>query len=231
MPINITCPGCKKRFAVSEKYAGQKGPCPSCKTVIEIPKEEEQVVIHAPEAAGPKDSKGAAVTKPIARTETRFDPQVAIGIGAAVLVVFVIAWIVGASYKPKEKGKPSQIPPALQLLAAFALAPPLALAGYTFLRNDELEPYRGKELWIRVVACGAVYAVLWGIYAALPWILGMDSGFETVQLAYIVPPFVAAGAFAALASLELDFLTGAIHYGLYLIVTVLLRVVGQMNAF
>jgi hypothetical protein len=230
MPINVVCPGCKKRFAVNDKFAGQKGPCPNCKTVIEIPKKEEEVVIHAPEAAGPKDSKGVSVIKPILRQEARFNTRMAIGIGAAVLVTFVVAWAIGSAYRPTEKGKPSDIPWPIQALFAFALGPPLAAAAYSFLRNDELEPYRGKELGMRVLACGAVYGVLWVIYAMLPWALDIKQ-FEVFQLLYVVPPFVALGAFAALASLELDFMTGVIHYGLYLIVTVLLRVVAGMSAF
>ena len=231
MPLNVVCPGCKKRFTVSEKFAGQKGPCPQCKTVILIPGKEEEVVIHAPEGAGPTDSKGTAVLKPILRQEIKFSGKIAGAIAGAILVTFVAAWIIGSTYKPKEKGKKAEIPWPLQALAAIVLAPPLALAAYTFLRNDELEPFRGKELAIRVVACGAVYAVLWGIYAMTPWALGLDKGFEVFQLMYVVPPFVLIGVFAAYASLELDFLTGLMHYGLYLIVTVLLRVVAGMNAF
>src|SRR6185436_17408582 len=88
MPISVVCPGCKKRFSVSEKFAGQKGPCPSCKAVIQIPDKAEEVVIHAPEEAGPKDSKGKTVLKPILREETRFDPKIAIGIAVAVIAVF-----------------------------------------------------------------------------------------------------------------------------------------------
>ena len=232
MPIQVVCPNCKKRFSVSEKYAGQKGPCPSCKGVIEIPAAPaEEVVIHAPEGTGPKDSKGVAILKPIARQETEFDPKVAIAIGGAVLAIFVAAWIVGSSYKPTTKGQPSNVPFVLKALAAIALAPPLAFAGYTFLRNDELEPFRGKELWIRVLICGAVYAALWGIYGMAPSVLGLKSGFDTFQLIYVVPPFLLVGAFAALLSLDLEFLTGAVHYGFYLIVTVLLRFVAQMNPF
>jgi cation transport ATPase len=231
MPLNVVCPGCKKRFTVSEKFAGQKGPCPQCKTVIEIPKEQEEVLIHAPEAAGPKDSKGTAVLKPILREETNFDGKIAGAIAGLVLLTFIGAWMIGSSYKPKVKGKKAEIPWMLQGLAALALAPPLALAGYSFLRNDELEPFRGKELAIRVLVCGAVYAALWGGYAMVPWALGLDKGFELFQLSYVVPPFILVGMFAAYASLELDFLTGSMHYGLYLIVTVLLRVVAGMSAF
>ena len=68
MPIKVICPGCTKRFTVSEKFAGQKGPCPHCKAEIKIPEvAEEEVVIHAPENFGPKDAGGRAVLKPIER--------------------------------------------------------------------------------------------------------------------------------------------------------------------
>jgi hypothetical protein len=112
-------------------------------------------------------------------------------------------------------------------LGALALAPPLVLGGYTFLRNSELEPYRGKELALRVAICALVYAFLWGVYAWLRHFLGP---FETMHLVYVAPPIILAGGFAAFASLELEYLSGVIHYGLYLIVTVLLRVVAGMPA-
>lgn len=230
MPINVVCPGCKKRFNVSDKYAGQKGPCPSCKAIIEVPRKEEDVVIHAPEATGLKDAKGKTVLIPILREETKFNTQVALVIGASVLIMFLATWAIGSTYRPEEKGAPSEVPWPLQAAVALLVAPPLAFAGYTFLRNDELEPYRGRELWIRVAACGAVYAVLWAVYAMLPWALNLKE-FELPQLLYVVPPFILAGAFAAYATFELDFLTGTIHYGMYLFVTVMLRVVGGMNAF
>ena len=91
MPLNVVCPGCKKRFTVSEKFAGQKGPCPKCKVEIEIPALGDQVVVHAPESETLKDSKGQSVSKPILREETRFSPKIAIGVGAAALVVLVQA--------------------------------------------------------------------------------------------------------------------------------------------
>lgn len=262
MTISVVCPGCKKRFGVSDKFAGQKGPCPSCKTVIQIPAKGEDVVIHAPEGAGPKDSKGTAVFKPILREETRFDPKIAGAIAATVLVVFVIAWVIGSTYKkatpptttkeavppdkkavPKTASLPSekkvaaphprlQIPLFWKALAAFILAPPLAFGAYSFLRNDEFEPYRNQELWIRVAACGAVYALLWGVFGYLPSWLGMKPpNWEVFQLMYVAPPFVAAGAFAAYVCFELEMMMCVLHYGLYLITTVLLRVTAGLPAF
>jgi hypothetical protein len=233
MPISVVCPGCKKRFSVSDKFAGQKGPCPQCKTVIQIPSKEEEVVIHAPEGAGPKDSKGTAVLKPILREETRFNPKIAVGIAVGVVVIFIAAWVIGSSYKPDPatKNAPHQIPLFWKALAALALAPPLVFSAYTFLRNDEFEPYRGRELWIRVLACGTVYAVLWAVFGYLPSWIGMKKGFEVFELMYVVPPFIAAGAFAAYVSFELEMMMCVLHFVLYLIVTVLLRVTAGMNAF
>ena len=65
MPIQVTCPNpkCLTRFSVADKYAGQKGPCPKCKTVITIPKKEDEVVIHTPvhSEAGGADASGRKV--------------------------------------------------------------------------------------------------------------------------------------------------------------------------
>ena len=97
----------------------------------------------------------------------------------------------------------------------------LSWAGYTFLRNDELEPYRGLALWLRATICGTAYAALWGGYAALRATL-FDGSIEPMYLAFIVPPFVLVGALASLAALDLDFGNAAIHYGLYLLVTIVL---------
>jgi hypothetical protein len=223
MPINVVCPGCKKRFSVSEKFAGQQGPCPKCKTVIQIPALEEQVVVHAPEDALPKDSKGRSVVMPVLREESRFSLQFAVLIGFGVLLLFGLAAIVGRSYEQ------ANVPIFLQGLAALALGPALAMAGYSFLRNDELQPYSGPELWLRAGACGVAYAVLWGAYAWIQYMWEID--FDVTWLVYVVPPLILAGGFVAFASLDLDYLSGLMHYGLYLLVTVLLRLSAGMTAF
>ena len=220
MAINIVCTGCKKRFSVSEKFAGQEGPCPNCKTVLKIPEREEEVLIHAPEGAGLKDSEGRAVLTPILREEMKFSPKVAVGVGAGVLVVFVVAFLLRGEDRPHA---------AILVLGALALGPAMAFSGYTFLRNDELEPYRGQELLVRVLACGAAYAFLWGVYWWLQSSLGIE--FTVTSMVYVLPPFVLAGGFAALASLELDYFMGTLHYGLYLLVTVLLCFITNVPVF
>ena len=222
MSINVVCPGCKKRYTVSEKFAGQKGPCPHCKTILSIPGIDEQVVVHAPEGAGPKDSAGRAVIQPILREETRFSAQNAAIVGGSVVLVLALALLLRAAEDDARR--------MLARVGAVVLAPPLVLAGYTFLRNSELEPYRGQDLYIRVAACAAAYAFLWGAYAWIAWVWEVPH-FEIWQLLVIGVPAVLAGGFAAYASLDLDYLVGIVHYGLYLIVTVLLSFVASVQVF
>ena len=91
MPIEVLCPGCKSRFKVSEKFAGKKGPCPKCKTVITIPEVTEEVVVHAPQEFGPKNATGVGVLKPITRKETKMSPLVIVGIVSGIITVLVVA--------------------------------------------------------------------------------------------------------------------------------------------
>jgi hypothetical protein len=207
MPISVTCRGCKKRFSVSEKFAGQKGPCPKCKAEIEIPALEDQVVVHAPEDAGPKDAAGRSISKPILREETKFSPMIAAGIGVAIIAVLIFAFVIRGA---------EEIPWIVSALGALLLAPPLVLGGYTFLRDDELEAHVGQELLVRLLSCAGAYAFLWGAY----WFCSYNLGpFTVYQLLYIIPPLVMAGGFAAYAALDLEYMMGLVHYGLYLLVT------------
>jgi len=214
MPISVVCPGCKARFSVSEKFAGKKGPCPKCKAVILVPEAPtEEVKIHVPEqfASGGKDSKGRAVLKPIMRQETKFKPVAAAGIAAVIVVAFTIAFVL--------RGVSDKVP--IIIVGLLLISPPLAAAGYTFLRDEEFEPYRGRSLLVRSLLCALVYAALWGAFAPLP-AYGIISG-EVWQWVFVAPVFISVGAAAAWACLDLDFGSAAMHYCFYVVVTLLLR--------
>lgn len=216
MPISVVCGGCKTRFEVSEKFAGKQGPCPKCKAVIKIPEvAAAEVKIHAPEefASGGKDQKGRAITKPIPRVDAKVKSNVVAAIIVGSVMALAVA-LVGRSLGESAK---------LGLIAAglLLIGPPLSVGGYFFLRNDELEPYSGKELWIRASLCGLGYAVLWGVY----WYLGYQAGIpnEMFHWVFIAPAFVAAGGGLAMAAFDLEFGSGALHYSFYIVVTLLLR--------
>src|SRR6056297_1201645 len=91
MSIQVTCPGCLTRFQVNDKFAGKKGPCPKCKAEIMIPDKSDEVVIHAPEHSGPKDSQGRSVLKPIEREEVRVTRWGLIAVLGAIVCSLAIA--------------------------------------------------------------------------------------------------------------------------------------------
>lgn len=223
MAIPVVCPGCKKSFNVSDKFAGKQGPCPQCKTIIQVPAKGEEIVVHAPEGFGPKDTKGRAVLKPIARKETKVSPRLTAIILGAIVVVLGAAWMF--------RSPTGDVPTLLLVFGALALAPPLAWAGYTFLRDDELEPFRGRELWLRVGICSAVYAALWGLVALVTgYVLG-GAEVEVIHMVFIAPVMVGIGAFGAFASLDFEFSTAAVHCALYLLITIALRLILGLSAF
>ncbi len=229
MGIQVVCPGCKKRFEVSDKFAGKQGPCPQCKTVIKVPEKTIEVKIHAPETVSVpgKAAVGGPVFKPISRKYLNATPQVWFGVIAGVVVVFVAALVLGRGHSPEKP-----VSTVILALGAILLAPPLVLAGYTFLRDPELEPHRGATLWIRIAAVALVYAALWGLLGILkpfwPFVDSVTSEIALPALVVIVPILLGIGGLAAYAALEIDYTTAVLHYAVYLGITVLLRLCLQL---
>ncbi|MEM9658932.1 MAG: hypothetical protein AAF961_11280 [Planctomycetota bacterium] len=225
MPIRVTCPGCHTRFMVGDEHAGKTGACPKCKAPIEIPKPEDEVVIHAPvHEAGAVDSKGRSVLKPIKRKEAKFQLNSALVVGGLALLGVAIAFLAGRNDLTAD-----QIWWVLAV-GSVLLGPPLAYAGYSFLRDDELDAYRGVDVLLRSLGCGAVYALMWGMYVYLGnQVVGDDAlnvdGLEVYQLAILAGAAILIGAGAALVCFDLDYLTGVFHFALYFGVCLLLRVV------
>lgn len=226
MPIHVICPTCHARFKVGDQHGGKTGACPKCKGTIQIPKAEDEVVIHAPESeAGAKDAKGRNVLKPIKRKETKFQLNAALIIGGAVILVFAVAYLVGSQNKDNQLGDA-----VTYVLAGGAalLGPPLAYAGYSFLRDDEMGAFEGSDLLIRSLGCGLVYALTWGVYWYVGYtIFGSEpysvTGLEIFQLAILVGISVGIGTFTAFVAFDFEPMTGFFHFALYFVTTVLLR--------
>ncbi len=222
MPIQVICPGCHTRFKVGDEHAGKSGACPKCKGEIQIPKLGDEVIIHAPEVeAGAKDAKGRNVLKPIKRKESKFSTNVFVLVTGLVLLSIAIAWLLGRN--DWEAG----VPTLVLAVGAVLLGPPLAYAGYTFLRDDELGVYQGTDAVIRSLACGLVYALLWGVYVYVGWnVFGEDafkSGLEMLHLTILSGLVMGIGTFAAYVCFDLEPISAFFHYALYFLVTVLLR--------
>lgn len=226
MPIHVICPTCHARFKVGDQHGGKTGACPKCKGQIQIPKAEDEVIIHAPESeAGAKDAKGRNVLKPIKRKETKFQLNAALMIGGAVILVTAIAFLIGHQYRS------GQFQDAITYIlagGAILLGPALAYAGYTFLRDDEMGAFTGTDLLIRSLGCGLVYALTWGVY----WYVGYTvfgsepysiTGLEIWQIGVLVGIAIGIGTFAAFIAFDFEPMTGFFHFALFFVATILLR--------
>jgi hypothetical protein len=97
------------------------------------------------------------------------------------------------------------------------------------LRDDELEPYRGTELWIRCVAAGLTFACLWLLYGYLltrffdtsAIAAGLDWWYPVVFLAVTI----AGGILVGYVAFDLEPFAAGMQFGFFLLVTVLLRAV------
>ena len=105
-----------------------------------MPEKAQEVKVHAPEefSSGGRSVTGKLVTKPIARQQVKVRPRMAAAVGGAALGVLLVTWLAGSLL---------QFYP-LRGLGLLLLSPILVFTAYTFLRDDELEPYRGRELYI-----------------------------------------------------------------------------------
>lgn len=227
MAIVIVCPGCRKRFSVSDQFAGRTGPCPSCKAPIKIPSKGEEVQVHAPEqfGSGGKSATGALILKPIERTDVKFDLRVAVAIAGVSLVVMILTLLVR---RWGVLGQPSWTAFFVQALGLLLISPPLVVGGYSFLRDDELEPYRGRELLIRAGIVALAFTILWGFFGRIgPMVLG--NGTELWLWLIVAPPFLVTGALTALGALDLDFGSGFFLYFFYLLATILLRAIAGLG--
>jgi hypothetical protein len=221
MSILVVCPGCKKSFQVNDKFAGKSGPCPKCKAVIRVPEKSQEVKVHTPETfgGGGRSTTGKLVLKPVAREDVQFRPVMGYGVGGAVLGLLAVTWILGMAgllenYFVRGAG-------------LLLISPILAVSAYTFLRDDELAPYRGRELYIRAGVCSLVYLILWATFGYV--MNNISHPVELWEWLVIAPPAVGIGTAAAWLSFDIEPGNGFCHYSFYLLVTILLGWVGRLG--
>jgi hypothetical protein len=212
MAIIVVCRSCLKSFQVSEKFAGKSGPCPNCKAVIKVPTLAEQVKIQDP-TVGKGKSGFHAEFKPVGWKSAKIEPITATFMVAASLVTLFLTWIggkVGVFHHTY-----------VLVIGLWLVSLPLVVAAYRILHNDDLEPYRGKSLYLRSAICATVYVLLWGIFSLLS-ARGIITGDVWIWM-FVIPPFFAIGGLAALAALDLEYGDAVLHFGFYVLVTLILR--------
>jgi len=220
MSIRVTCPNCHTRFNVSEKFAGKEGPCPKCKKTIRVPAASEEVKVHEREV-GPKDSKGRAILKPIARQETKVSNVQLTIIIAGIVTFLVLSLVMRLMILPEE------FPQWLLMLSALVIAPATAYAAYTFLRNQDLGTIPNDELVKRVGACSVIYALLW--FAMPLAAFAFNDSYEMGSWMVALIAMLGIGGAVGMFSMDFDYLFGLIHYGLYLVICLLGRVIAGIG--
>ena len=219
MPIAVICPGCKASFRVSDHFAGKTGPCPKCKTPIQIPEAaKEEVVIHGPDV-GPKDVKGRPISRPLGRPIERIPLRVKVALGAGIPLALVAAWILGKTALLQEG--------VVAVIALVIISPPIVWVAYRLQRGDDFNAFYGKALLLRTLICAVAYAGLWIGFHLIPPEFLVEIGASTSEPTplsmwkwmLIVPPFVIAGSLIALGCFDLDFGQGFLHFACYLLVS------------
>jgi len=213
MSIVVICRNCRKTFKVSDRFAGKSGPCPNCKATIQVPEKQQEVTVHAPTefGRGGRTAEGKLALKPIVREETKLEPVATVAVVGAAVVVLLVGFVGG------RFGLFDNL--VLRAGALLLISPPLCVAGYSFLREDELEPHGGPWLWVRAAICGVAFAALWGGYTYVA--RSMLSG-ELWEFMFVVPAFLAVGGLAPRVTFDLEYGNGFLHYTFYVLVTAIL---------
>ena len=209
MAIDVICTGCHKRFQVSDQYAGQKGPCPGCKTIIEIPRLEDVVVVHERETT---KTGAPAKLNSIRRRETTVSKLELILSAGCILFGFILAFIVRSTLQD-ENSLPSGLFP---WLAGIALGCGTSLLVYIVLRSQDTDINNNRNTLIKGILIGVLYGVLWRLfgYVVVVWLTESDGvilpaviilGLAIVGVASFVPAFV----------FSLEYMQGFIHVFLF----------------
>ncbi len=220
MAISVVCSKCQARFRVSDKFAGQTGPCPKCKNPIVIPK-PAAVTIHEPERPASSSASGRMPTAPIVFERAAPSPVTVTLVVAALLALF------GGGIRRRTylRHRRRACDPDL---AAGSRSGGDGCADH----SDRLRrcPRQGIAGLQRPVAgpagarCSLVYAGLWLVRGTL-----ITGELEIWQWTFVAPFFLFAGGLAAITCFDLDWEVGVGHYTLYVVLTALMRYLAGLS--
>ena len=243
MAISVVCPGCKKRFKVSDQFGGRKGPCPNCKTVITIPEKGPEIVIHgADEAQGTEAAVRRKIIQPVFREDLLFGWMDYVGLTATV-----VGWIVGilavrmtwpaptvatiANPNPAEVG--SAVPWWTLALGAILIAIPSAVFGYRFLRDRDRGGAPSEQLSIRMAATAVGLPLIWVLPTLLRYTLDFqaDQPLEIYYAVALGPIMLALATAIPWLAYEMQGGRALVIGGLYLMLTLASRMAVGLTPF
>jgi len=210
MAIDVICTGCHKRFQVSEQFAGKKGPCPGCQTVIEIPRLEDLVVVHEREAT----KTGAPAKLNSIRRQGTTVSKLELTISLTAVVLGLTASLVGRFTAPEEAAAPALL---IAGIAGSMLGVGTSLLGYIILRNSELEIVNDLKTILKTSGIGILYVVLWRIQIIITdSALTMDDGIILPAVIILAIALTTIASFVPMILLEFEFAQGLVHTSLFI---------------
>ena len=184
----------------------------------------EEVKIEAPKTKGPTDTEGRAIVDPILRKETALSSVQIVLLIAGIIGFLALALVVRFMNLESE----STMSWVVLGVGAFLLAVPMIFLTYHIIRNNDLEPFSGFDLWRRVAICSAVFAITWMSLPAAAYAFNGEYHIGSWAIASVI--MFAAGAVASMACFEFDWLFGVVHYGLYFAVAIVGRSLADFYA-
>jgi hypothetical protein len=213
------------RFKVSDQFAGMKGPCPNCKTIINIPK--SSVKIHGADEidtkgknTGGKNSAGRQTLKPISRLDFGFDIKetkkyVLITLGF-LLFTFLIGLLV-------PRGLILNI---LGTIGLCVIVFPISLFGYQLLRDrEELFMLTGVDLYKTTGTCAVMYAIVWFTFEIFIRYMSTDYIFIWVYFSV----FAIFAILLAHAILDINFSNSILHFLIFFFIVLILRGISNIG--
>ena len=209
MAIDIICPGCHKRFQVSDQFAGQKGPCPGCKTIIQIPKLEDVVVVHERETT----SSGApAKLNSIRRQHTTAGKSELLCASGALLAGLLSTVLV--RFLSETEPNPGFF---TTLLIGSLLGSSTSLLGHIVLRGQDNGSNYGRKTIVRACLVGVIYTVIWRLLVLLSDGLLVEDGSVILPAVIILAiALTAISTFLPMFVFDFEYQQGLVHVALFI---------------
>ncbi|MBA62551.1 MAG: hypothetical protein CMJ76_09325 [Planctomycetaceae bacterium] len=210
MAIDVICTGCHKRFQVSEQFAGQKGPCPGCKTMIEIPNLEDIVVVHERETT--KTGAPARIDS-IKRQKTTVNKSEFILAVAAFSMGLIVALITRFTLSEANQ-HPGML---LAISAGCLLGIGTSLLGYIVLRGQDTEIRNDRKTIIKGCLVGVLYTFFWRLQELITsGVLTPDGNIILPGVIILVITLVVIASFVPMAVFEFEYTQGLVHVILFI---------------
>lgn len=216
MAIDVICSGCLKQFQVSDQFAGRSGPCPKCKTIISIPKLEDQLVIEEPTHR--PGSPGAHTKINGIRRRRGFFQRFEI---ITLCSLFASAGIVAIVIRILQTDPISRLDSTtgtLFVLGLILLSLGSSALGYGVLKDSEIKAFARRTTIFRSIMTATVYCIIAAGFIGTTLLFSHEDPRNLI-LAVVAIACFSIASFAPMAFFEMELMQGALHVAIMICMT------------